>query len=371
MNRFPCVIMRGGTSKAVCFKREDMPSDESKWTEFLLDVMGSPDAKQIDGLGGANSLTSKVAIISCSNEPGVDLDYTFAQVSLTQEVVDMKGNCGNISSVAAPFAIEQGLVKVDPNASRISLVIKNTNTDKLIEAEVEVSNGLYVPEGDTVIPGVPGSGSNIGLIFHGSEGALTGKLLPTGQTVNRVLTSKGEVVISIVDSANPLVFILAEDVGLIGTELASDFDQATLDYIEEIRSIAASLCGFASEKEATLKSPAVPKATIISKAQAYKDVKGKDHDLTDMDISVRMMSMQKPHQALAITGAVCISAASKIKGTLVEQMVTGGGESLRIAHPGGVMETHIQMENDDVKSVQVLRTARRIMQGDVFTHKNY
>lgn len=371
MNKFPCVIMRGGTSKAVCFKKEDMPKDEKNWPDFLLDVMGSPDLKQIDGLGGANSLTSKVAILSRSEESGIDIDYTFAQVSLNQSVVDMNGNCGNISSAVAPFAIEQGLVEVDSKLKQKTVVIRNTNTNKIIEAEVVVENGAYMPQGTLEIPGVPGSGSKIGLIFHGSEGAVTGKLLPTDKPRDLIETSRGKIEISIVDAANPLVFIKAEDVGLKGTELPSEFDEVTLGYIEEIRSIAAELCGFSDKSEATAKSPAVPKATIVSAAQNYKDIKGIQYESEDMDIMIRMMSMQKPHQALAITGAVCISVASKIEDTIVNRIMASDQLKTRIAHPGGVMETQIQMCGKQIQSVQVSRTSRRIMEGYVFTHKNY
>ncbi len=371
MNRFPCVIMRGGTSKAVCFKSEDMPENRLDWEAFLLDVMGSPDVKQIDGLGGANSLTSKVAIIGVSDEDGIDLDYTFAQVSLNQSIVDMKGNCGNISSVVAPFAVEQELIEVDKQAISKKIIIKNTNTKKIIEAEIRVENGMYVPEGNHEIPGVPGSGSKIEMVFHGAEGAVTGKLLPTENTTDIVRTSKGDVRISIVDSANPLVFIEASSIGLKGTELPSELSKEVLDYIEEIRGKSAELCGFSVASKATLESPAVPKATIVSKSKSFVDMKGRHYSEDEMDLTVRMMSMQKPHQALAITGAVCISSAAKIKGTLVYELVDSKKDGFKIAHPSGIMSTVVEMNQDRVKAVKVTRTARRIMQGDVFTHKNY
>lgn len=363
--------MRGGTSKAIFFRKEDMPEDRKKWSDFLLDVMGSPDLRQIDGLGGANSLTSKVAIVSKSEVEGIDIDYTFAQVSINQELVDMKGNCGNISSAVAPYAIDEGLISVDDDETLKKVIIRNTNTEKIIDAEIALKNGRYNPVGTCEIPGVPGVGSKITLTFHDSEGAVTGKLLPTGKTIDTIETSKGMMDISIVDAANPLVFMRASDIGMTGNELPNEMTYEQLKLIEEVRSIAAELCGFASRNEASTKSPAVPKATIISYVQDFKDIKGNNHLSEDMDLTVRMMSMQKPHQALAITGAVCIATAAVVEGTIVEQTVGIKGNRLRIAHPGGIMETESEVKNDVSNAIKVSRTARRIMEGYVFTHKNY
>lgn len=371
MNRFPCVIMRGGTSKGIFFNKKDMPADSTQWESFLLDVMGSPDIRQIDGLGGANSLTSKVAIIAPSELEGVDIDYTFAQVSITESMVDMKGNCGNISSAVGPYSVDEGLVAVEDGAESKKVVIRNTNTDKMIVASFRIKDGRFDPSGDVEISGVPGHGSKIGLSFHGSEGAATGRLLPTGNAADTIETSKGKVKISIVDAANPLVFIPADAVGLRGNESPSEFSADQLTFIEEIRSIAAEMCGFADRSEATVKSPAVPKATIISSPQAFISIKGEEHSADEMDVTVRMMSMQKPHQALAITGAVCISLASAVDGTIAFDVSGGARETLRIGHPGGVMDTGIIRESGKISAVEVLRTARRIMEGHVFTHKNY
>ncbi len=192
--------MRGGTSKAIFFQEDDMPQDRGKWEEFLLDIMGSPDRRQIDGLGGANSLTSKVAIIKKSEREGYDVDYTFAQVSLTDRKVAFNSNCGNISSAVGPYAVEQGLV--DTQEPRTTVKIFNTNTDKTIEADVAVKDGGYLPDGECQIPGVPNPGSEQLLAFYSPEGAVTGKLLPTGNPIDRIQTSAGEIEISIVDAAS-------------------------------------------------------------------------------------------------------------------------------------------------------------------------
>lgn len=369
MRKFPFVLMRGGTSKAAFFHKKDMPNDSNAWADFLLDVMGSPDIRQIDGIGGGNSLTSKVAIIEKSQKEGIDIDYTFAQVSLVDNVVDFKGNCGNISSAVAPFAVDEGLV--DGTEPTTLVRICNTNTNKIITAEVEVENKGFKSDGDCYIPGVPNPGSRIYLSFYSSEGAVTGRVLPTGNPIDYIKTSLGEIAISIVDAANPLVFINASDVGLTGTELPSEIDAKRLDILEEIRSIAAELCGFAERKNATELSPAVPKTTIVSKPKDYCDLKGFHHSHGDMDMLIRMLSMQRPHQALAITGAVCTTIASKIEGTIPSKIIEKNSGELKLAHPGGIMKTYSSIKDGAVKYVKVTRTARRLMDGYVYTKNTY
>jgi 2-methylaconitate cis-trans-isomerase PrpF len=361
--------MRAGTSKGVFIKFEDMPNDKSKWSDFLLDIMGSPDARQIDGLGGANSLTSKVAIIKKADNKDYDVEYTFAQVSLTDKLVDFKGNCGNISSGVGPFAVNEGLVEVNSPITEVKIL--NTNTNKIIMAEVEIENGQVKVDGDTYISGVPSPGSPIYLSFYDSEGAVTGKLLPTGSVIDSIETSIGKIDISIVDSANPLVFVNANSLGLKGTELPEELTEENLKLIEEVRSIAAEMCGFASKEQATKKSPAVPKSTLVSAPAEYVDLSGTIRSKEDMDLVVRMMSMQKPHKALAITGAVCTTAAAAIEGTLVNKLIQKGEDKLRIAHPSGVMQTVAKVEAGKIECVKVVRTARRIMDGYVYTREKY
>lgn len=368
MKKFPCSILRGGTSKGTFFNVEDLPNDEEEWEDFLLDIMGSPDTKQIDGLGGANSLTSKAAMVAKSSRVGVDVDYTFAQVSITDNKVDMKGNCGNISSAVALFAINEKLVDINEGENTVS--IYNTNTKKTIFSTMSVKNGVVVEEGDLQISGVPGTAAPVYVKFSNPQGAVTGKLVPTGNPIDRIKTSFGSLDISIIDAANPLVYMKAEDLNLKGAELPSEFDEELLKKIEEVRSIAAQMCGFANKENATKESPAVPKATIISAAQDYTNSNGVQHSKDDYDISIRMMSMQKPHNALAITGAVCITMAAKVDGSLVNQIVKHDNNKLLIAHPGGIMSTEYSEEKDLVL-VSVERTARIIMSGYVYTKKQY
>lgn len=367
MKAFKCTIMRGGTSKGLFFRKEDVPQNENVLKSFLLDVMGSPDGRQIDGLGGANSLTSKVAIVSKSDREGVDVDYTFAQVSILDKTVDMKGNCGNISSAVGPFAVDEGLVSRTDGPC--SVTIFNTNTGKIIESKFKVQAGKAIVDGDLEIPGVPGKGAPIYLTFEDPIGAVTGELLPTGNVVNTIETTFGSLDISIVDAANPLVFMNAEDLGIPVSCMPKEFDDEMLRKIEEVRSIACEMCGFAKKEDATKRSPAIPKATLIGRASSYRDLKDRHYEENGYDLSIRMMSMQRPHQALAITGAVCTTVASKVEGSLVFKTVKDTGTVLKLGHPGGVMET--EYSEDEVKKVTVLRTARVLMSGTVYAKESY
>ena len=214
----PCLYMRGGTSKGPFFLENDLPADPRQRDALLLKVMGSPDNKQINGLGGASSVTSKVAIIGVSRRPDADVDYTFAQVSVDKPIVSYKGNCGNISSAVGPFAIERGLVKVTEPVTAVR--IHNTNTGKIIVADVPVENGCVQYEGTFRIAGVAGSGSPIKLRFLDPAGTISDKLLPTGNAVDVLdVPGVGQVEASFVDAANPLVFVIAAVLGLRGNVL--------------------------------------------------------------------------------------------------------------------------------------------------------
>ena len=367
--KVPVVVMRGGTSKGVFLAFEHMPTNQLLWEDFLLDIMGSPDRRQIDGLGGANSLTSKAAIIKKSDLEGIDVEYTFAQISIENQMVDFKGNCGNISSAVGPYAIQQGLV---PAKEPITTVrIFNTNTQKVIIAEVEVENGQVKTDGSCSIPGVPGTGSPIYLSFTRAEGAVTGKLFPTGNPIDIIETPSGSIPISIIDVANPLVFVRAQDIGLTGTELPHEYSQEKLKEMEEIRSMAAEMCQFSQKEEATKKSPAVPKMTIIAPPMDYTDLTGVERKTSDMDLIIRMMSMQKPHQALAITGAICTTAGAFLKDTILSNIVTVTEEVVRLAHPAGIMQTKVDILAGHIAAIKVVRTARTILEGYVYTKRNY
>src|ERR1700680_4510658 len=219
----PCTIMRGGTSKALFFLHSDLPADLQRRTEFLLRAFGSPDIRQVDGMGGADPLTSKTAIIGRSNRPGVDVEYTFGQVSITEPFVDMEGNCGSIASAVGPFAIDKDLVSAVEPVTTVRIF--NTNTKKMIVADVPVREGRVVTHGEYQINGVPGTGAEIKLHFVDPGGAITGKLLPTGHIIDKIKLENGKTVdVSVVDAGNLAGFVRARQISLRGDELPAGIE---------------------------------------------------------------------------------------------------------------------------------------------------
>ena len=366
--KFPCVYMRGGTSKAVFFHAEDLPQDENEWPEIFMKVMGTPDVKQIDGMGGTVSSTSKIAVIKKSDRPGVDVDYTFRQVDIKIPRVDGSANCGNISSAVGPYAIDEGLVEaVEP----ITVVrVYNTNTDKVIEEHVRVKDGHACMYGDEVIQGVPGSGSRIDMYFEDPSGSRTGKLFPTGQKQEVFdVPDYGPATVTVMDCSNPVVFIKASDLGIQGTELTElNNNQEVMEHIERIRGMAAQKIGFVEDyMEARTKATSAPKVSIVSAAQDYVNMDGKTVSADAMDLCVRAISVGMLHKAYPMTVAVASGAAAKIPGTIVSELVRPvEGDIIRLGHSSGVTEVDMKMDGETVLKGGVTRTARRIMDGYVY-----
>ncbi len=360
------VIMRGGTSKALFLKNEDLPADQDERNRVILRMYGSPDSRQIDGLGGAEPLTSKLAIIGPSTKKDADIDYTFGQVSIDQPFVDYSGNCGNISSAVGPYAIDEGYVDaVEPITT---VRIHNTNTGKVLVAEVPVKDGKAAVKGDYVIDGVPGTGAKITLDFSDTAGSRTGSLLPTGREVDFINTREfGKLEVSMVDAANPMVFVRASDLGLTGRERPEEVNdnEKIQQTLEEIRGKAAEVMGMVNSwKDARKDNPAFPMIAFIASA-------GKDEEV---DFHSRLMFMQVMHKTYAGTGTICTGAAARIRGSLVNQALLEGvnGESglLKIGHPLGYIDIEVSAtyENDKpvLQKAAIYRTARRLMEGKSF-----
>lgn len=377
MNRkphIPCLYMRGGTSKGPFFLENDLPAAQEERDALLLRAMGSPDTKQINGLGGASSVTSKAAIISVSKREDADVDYTFAQVSVDKPLVSYKGNCGNISSAVGPFAIERGLVRAVEPVTEVR--IYNTNTGKRIIEEVPVVNGCVQYEGDYRIAGVAGSGAALKLRFTDPAGTISDRLLPTGNAVD-VLESEefGRIEVSIVDAANPLVYVRAGDLGLKGTELPEELTAipGLLDKLERIRGKAAEKLGLITDYRCSAwDCPGIPKLTIVAAAQDHTAADGTEIRGEDFDLLIRMMSMQKPHGALAMTGAMCTAAAAVVRGSLVAECLREGADTrnIRLGHPGGLLEVGVNYteEAGELKILDTFgfRTANLLMEGNVY-----
>ena len=353
---------------------EDLPENKEERDQILLKIMGSPDQRQIDGLGGAVSTTSKVAIISKETAENWDINYTFAQVQIDKPFVSYAGNCGNISSAVGVFALENDLV--DITAPITTVRVYNTNTKKIIHEHIPTPNGEITYEGEFSISGVPGTGSKIELEFLNPEGSFTGKLLPTGKTKDTLkIADYGDVEVSIVDAANPLVYVKAAAIGFAGTETAAmiDADPANLVLLEKIRGEAAVKMGLAdSWEEAATVTPGVPKMTIVSAAQDFITDSGKEINAAEYDLSIRMMSMQKAHKTIALTGALCTAAACAIPGTIPNEVL--GNENVKnelvLGHSDGLISVAMKYKNEDgkikIESVSSHRTARKIMVGTVF-----
>lgn len=370
-----CSIFRGGTSKGVFFMEELIPPPGEARDNFLLKIMGSPDIRQIDGLGGATSTTSKVAIVSISQRDDADVNYTFAQIAVDKPIVDYKGNCGNISSAVGPFSIDMGLIEA--NDPETVVRIYNTNTNKIIYSYVQTPNHQISYEGGFSIAGVPGTAAPIKLSFQKPGGSVTKKILPTGNKSDLInVPGFGHIVVSVVDVSNPLVFVKAKDVGLKGTELPEDLDrsQELLDILEQIRGLLAQRLGFVQDwKMASIKSPAVPKLAIIAEPQNYFNVYGEEVKEKDIDLLGRMMSMQRAHKTYAFTGALCTAAAAAIPGTIVHDLVAGSVDygNVRIGHPAGIIQAGVECINNVEGGVDILwawgyRTARLLMKGKAY-----
>jgi 2-methylaconitate cis-trans-isomerase PrpF len=375
--KVPCVILRGGTSKGIYLKASDLPKNKCERDKLICKIFGSPDVRQIDGLGGADPLTSKCAIIGPSSRQDADVDYTFGQVSINEKYIDYSGNCGNISAGVGPFAIDEGLVDATEGITRVR--IHNTNTGKIILAEVPTFAGKAAVIGDHVIAGVPGTGAKIMLDYSDTAGAVTGNLLPTGNSTDTLaIDGFGKVTVSIVDAANVVIFVRAKDIGLTGIETPKELgnrpDMLTL--LEKIRGAAAVKIGMAKDYADALKRiPAFPMIAFVSPATDYKDfttgnlIKG-----SEIDFVARLMFMQVMHKTYAGTGTICTGVAAKIPGTVVNELIAGRDKPLiRFGHPAGVIEVEVVTSSQDNNIVltraAMSRTARRIMDGNVYVVK--
>lgn len=376
--------MRGGTSKALFFLDEDLPSDELERDKVILSAFGSPDRRQIDGMGGANTSTSKVAIIKKSTRPTADVDYTFGQVDVAAPIVGKTMNCGNISSAVGPYAIDEGLVEaIEPITS---VRIFNTNTQKLIIEEVPVKDGLAVTEGDFAIDGVPGTGAKVILKFVEPQGAASGKLLPTGNPKDTIEIDGKVYEYSFVDAANPVIFVHPEDFGVTGTEIPSQFNalpdcDEICRKLEIIRGTGAITLGYAKDlDDAKKNSQTLPKIAFVTKPTVYTAGSGRTIEDKDIDIVGRLFSVNmKMIDAYMGTGAICTITAANTPGTIVNEIACENKNSnvvehLRIGHPWGIMDAFADVEiNEDgthtVLSGNLDRTARRIMDGYVYVRK--
>jgi 2-methylaconitate cis-trans-isomerase PrpF len=373
--RIPCVIQRGGTSKGVFLLEKDLPAEPELRKKVILAIFGSPDKRQIDGLGGADPLTSKLAIISASKRKDVDVDYTFGAIDINEPIVDFGSNCGNISSGVGPFAIDEGLVQAQDGETVVRIF--NTNTQKILKAYIPTPKKRTQYLGDYTIDGVPGAGAKILLDYSAAEGSVTGKLLPTGHPVDVVsIPSVGKIELSIVDAGNPGCFIKPEVLNLSGIEGPLDpkiID--SLDKIELIRGTAAKIIGLVKDAaKARIEKPSVPFVAIVSEPRMYASfTDGSTIEAGEIDFVIRPFYMQEMHKTVGGTMTVCAGAAAMIEGTVVNSVCSPRARqtnTVRLGHASGTIsiEVDVVKEHDGFHLTKAAfgRTSRRIMEGFVY-----
>lgn len=344
--RIPCVMMRGGTSRGPFFLEQDLPQETHLRDQVLIAAMGSPHALQIDGIGGGNSLTSKVAIIGAASQRDADVDYLFAQVSVDKAAVDTGPNCGNMLCAVAPFAIEAGLVKAQKGETLVRIF--NRNTGGRIDAVVQTPDGVVTYAGDTQIDGVPGTAAPIRLTFLNAEGSKTGALLPTGHAREEI----DGIPVSLVDYATPMLLMRAADFGLTGHEApeALDANAALFHRIEIIRREAGRRMGLGN-----VTGRVIPKVGLLSPPR------------NGGTLTSRYLVPDRCHKSHAVTGALCVATASRISGSVAEELAaTGSAAQVRIEHPSGQIEVALTLDAvGSVTRASLVRTARRIFEGNL------
>ena len=348
----PCTMMRGGTSRGPYFLAGELPADDPTRDQVLLAAMGSPDHRQIDGVGGATTLTSKVAIVSPSEHPWADVDYLFAQVSVDQAVVDTGPTCGNMLAGVGPFAIDRGLVS--PDDPRTVVNIRNVNTDSLIEAVIETPGREVEYDGGTGIDGVPGTAAPILLNFMEVIGSKTGGLFPTGR--RKELIEGLEV--SCVDVAMPMVLTTAESMGIRGDESKAelDADRALLERLEAVRVVAGEKMGLGD-----VRGQVIPKFGILSRPRHGGAMTSRYFVPTDC------------HAAHAVSGAICVGSCALVPGTVADGIAQVGGglsELVEIEHPSGSITVAFELsgagEDFALEKAGVVRTARKLFSGQIY-----
>lgn len=344
--KIPCVLMRGGTSRGPFFLASDLPSDRGERDAALLSIMGSGHPLQIDGIGGGNPVTSKVAIIGSPSVPGADIDYLFAQVRTDRQYVDYSPNCGNMLAAVGPFAIEAGLVRAGEVETLVR--IHNVNTGKLIEAKVPTRGNEVIYLGDASIDGVPGLAAPISLTFVDAAGAKTGKLLPTGRATDEI----DGVQVTAIDCAIPMVLMRSSDLGVTGYEDAQTLskDRDLIARMAKIRTEAGALMGMGDVSDMV-----IPKPVLVSPGRVGGT------------LSVRYFMPNDCHPALATTGAVGIATAAVTDGTIAAE-IAGHPEvptQIRIEHPAGRLDVQLEMRQGAIVA-GLVRTARRLFEGYVF-----
>lgn len=347
-NGIPTMLMRGGTSKGLYFLAQDLPNDEKERDDLLLKIMGSPDARQIDGVGGANPLTSKVAIVSKSERPDADIDYLFLQVFVDQALVSDAQNCGNILAGVGPFAIERSLISANDEKTEVRIFMENTG--QIAVASVNTPNRKVQYQGNAQIDGVPFNSAPIALQFSDVEGSMCGALLPTGNNVDEV----DGINVTMIDNGMPCAIIAASDLELTGYEAPEDLEanSALRERIESLRLACGPLMNLGDVKEKS-----VPKMTIVSAPT------------NGGAIHTRSFIPHKCHSTIGVMAALTVGTAAMLNEGPAQQvcvLLNGEEKTLNIEHPSGATTVLLTTKDDVVSKSAIMRTARKLMDGTAF-----
>ena len=375
-----CSTVRGGTSKAVFIMENELPKNAEEREKIILALFGSPSLRQLDGLGGADITTSKVAIIGPPTRLDADIDYTFGQVSMDKPFVDFGGNCGNISSGVGPYAIYNGLVKIEEPVTTVR--IHMTNTGNILTAKVGVQDGRPCVDGDCEIGGVPGTSSPIEMDWSDVIGSSTGKLMPTGNPKDEIEMDGKIYTVSVVDSGNIVIFVRASDFGLKGTETPDEINgnKELSDKIEKLRGLICKKIGLTeSIEEAKSKTPYQPFLALLTEPVDYDTYTHEHVKKEDCDIIARISVMLSVVKAYPGTATACTGCAARIKGSLIYDMLSAESrekEVLNIGHPTGTITVNSVCEYDGesiiprMKKLSFIRTARVLMEGTGFIRES-
>ena len=369
-----CVVYRGGTSRGLFFHENDLPVNKQLKNKIFLEGIDAYNPTQINGLGSGTSHTSKVIVISEPTVKGADLDYTFYQIGIGEEVVDDEGTCGNLMGAIGAFAVDEGIVQATQNDEYVTVNAFNKNIHKMIKMRVPISNGHAKVSGDYLMPGIVTPGAKIIVNILSPGGGKTGSTLPIGIRTT-LSTKKRDYEATFVDIVNPFVFVAASNFGLLGSEpnQVIGSDSTLLDELEEIRLKMAVSSGMAKNEEEARAIPSIPKIALVASPHDYGTSTGKQIKAEDIDIVAKMVSMKKLHRTFAGSGLYNLAAAVLLEGTIPNKTSrkkeAGDIEQIiRIGHPEGIAEVRVALSKDktDVVSVGLDRTARRILKGDLY-----
>lgn len=369
----PAVVYRGGTSRGLLFHERDLPEDKERQREIFLAGMDAYNPSQINGLGSGTSHTSKVMVIAPPSVEGADVDYTFYQIGIGEDVVDDEGTCGNLMSAIGAFSVDEGLVKTNTTDEVVTVSAFNRNIGKIIRMKVPMVNGKAKVSGDYDMPGVVKTGAKITVDILSPGGGKTGHTLPIGSACH-ISTEEKIYSSSFVDVVNPFVFVAASEFGLKGSELNSELatDETLLSELESIRVKLALKAGMYSSVEEARNAPAIPKIAMVAEPHNYVTSAGKIIKAEEVDIVAKMVSMYKFHRTFAGSGLYNLAASVLLKDTIPNQFFNKKDHSIeqviRIGHPEGIAEVRVAVTEDgaDVEFVGLDRTARRIMKGELY-----